>query len=69
MDNIISETPSDKFALAERLALDGKSSDIKRTYIDYPDGKRRFLGIPSIEDRCKTNASLSSIMPTMGSIV
>ena len=63
VDNIIIKTPSEKFSLAERLTLNGKSSDIKRTYIEYPDGKQRPLGIPTIEDRAKQMLAYLALCP------
>ena len=63
VDNIIIKTPREKFFLAERLTLDGKSSDIRRTYIEYPDGKRRPLGIPTIEDRAKQMLAYLALCP------
>ena len=63
VDNIIIKTPMEKFFLAERLTLDGKSSDIRRTYIEYPDGKRRPLGIPTIEDRAKQMLAYLALCP------
>ena len=63
VDNIRIKTSSDKFALAEQLTLDGKSSDIKRTYINSPDGKQRPLGIPTIKDRSKQMLAYLALCP------
>ena len=53
VDKKLITTPREKFQLAQRLQLDGKSSPILRTYIPKPDGSQRPLGIPTIEDRAK----------------
>lgn len=53
----------DKFTLAERLALNRKSSSIKRTYIDYPNGKRRPLEILTIEDKAKQMLAYLALYP------
>jgi RNA-directed DNA polymerase len=53
VDKRIITTPKAKFALAKKLTLDGKSSPIRRIYLEYPDKKRRPIGIPTIEDRAK----------------
>ena len=63
VDKIIIKTPSEKFSLAEQLTLDGKSSNIRRTYIEYPDGKQRTLGIPTIEDRAKQMLAYLALCP------
>lgn len=63
VDKKLITTPKDMFALANKLTLDGKSSPIRRVYLEYPDGKRRFLGIPTIEDRAKQMLAYLAICP------
>ena len=53
IDKRLINTPKEQFALANRLTLNGKSSPIRRIYIEYPNGKKRPIGIPTIEDRAK----------------
>jgi RNA-directed DNA polymerase len=63
VDNVIIDTPKGKFALAKRLKLDGKSFEIRRTYLEYPDGKRHPFGIPTIEDRAKQMLAYLALCP------
>lgn len=63
VDNKLVTTPSERFALANKLTLKGTSSPIKRVYLQYPDGKRRRLGIPTIEDRAKQMLAYLALCP------
>lgn len=56
-------TPSERFKLAQRLKLDGKSSPILRVYIPAGPGKQRPLGIPVIEDRAKQMLAYLALCP------
>lgn len=63
VDKRIVKTPVEKFTLANRLVLNGKSSPIKRVYISKPDGSQRPLGIPTIEDRAKQMLAYLALCP------
>jgi len=63
VDKRIIKSPAEKFALANQLTLNGKSSPIKRVYIPKPDGSQRPLGILTIEDRVKQMLAYLALCP------
>jgi len=63
VDKILIKTPAERFALANKLTLDGKSSPIKRIYIPKLDGGQRPLGISTIEDRAKQMLAYLALCP------
>jgi RNA-directed DNA polymerase len=63
VDKILIKSPAERFALSNKLTLDGKSSPIKRIYIPKSDGGQRPLGIPTIEDRAKQMLAYLALCP------
>ena len=63
VDKILIDRPKDRFKLANRLKINGKSSPILRTYIPASPGKERPLGIPTIEDRAKQMLAYLALCP------
>lgn len=63
IDNILVSNPHERFALANQLTLDGKSSSIRIIYLCYSDGKYRQFGIPTIKDRAKQMLAYLALSP------
>jgi RNA-directed DNA polymerase len=63
VDKYIIKSPAEKFALSNKLTLNGKSSPIKRIYITKSDGSQRPLQIPTIEDRAKQMLAYLALCP------
>jgi RNA-directed DNA polymerase len=60
---ILRITPSEKFDLANKLILDGKSFSIQSVYSPYPNDKSRPLSLPTIKDRAKRMLAYLALCP------
>jgi len=63
VDKKLVSSPGERFALANQLMLDGRSSPIRRTYIPKSDGSQCPLGIATIEDRAKQMLAYLALCP------
>jgi RNA-directed DNA polymerase len=63
VDHQLINTFKHRFALANRLKLDGKTKPIRRTYVLKSDGSQRPLGISTVEDRAKQMLAYLALNP------
>lgn len=63
VDSFFIETPKQKFDLANKISLNGKSCPIRRAVIVKPNGDQKSLGIPTVEDRVKQMHAYLALCP------
>ena len=63
INRILISNPSEKFRLANKLILDGKSNPIFKVYVSYPNLKYRPLRILTIEERAKQMLAYLALCP------
>ena len=63
VDGVKSLTPEQRYALAKKLKITGKSKPTRRVWIPKPNGEKRPLGIPVMYDRALQGVFKNALEP------